>query len=284
MSSDSARFSWIEPSRDAKDYRQVTGLAAPPRDGDGFHQAAERMRRAGHFVAAAEYYERALGFDPHRYEAGAALVDCLVRGGELARADRKSHELLDAFRQVRPYYAARAVVLAHRGDAEQALPLAAVAIEGEPSWYGHCAQAEVLLKWDLSYRQDALNEIGKGIDAAPTSWDPYFVGGCIVLEHWPALAVGYFAEAAHCDPSVPVSWLCLGDCFFALRLHDQALFYYQTVLDLEATHEVALERQRRCQRASLKMMRFFRPDKLRERWEKHIEKLRKEWEQPPDEF
>lgn len=80
-------------------------------------------------------------------------------------------------------------------------------------------------------------------------------------------------EAGHFQPRAPSSWLGLGDCFYALKLYDQALFRYQHVTDLVPRHELALERQRACSPKLFGLMRAFRKPDPQTRWKEEYRKL-----------
>ena len=270
------RFDWLEldgGSREAKPSREP--LREQPHNAATFYAAGRALRESGHFDAAAAYFEKAVGLDDHHYAARLGYIDSLVRARKIDEADAASAKALDAYRQVRPFYAARVVVLAHRGRAAEAWPLSDVSItDSGRSPYAWCARAELLLKQDPDSREDALSILGQAIDAAEHRWEPYFLGGWMLLDaKLPVLAAGYFAEAAHHAPHTPASWLFLGDCFRELRLYEQALFYYQRVIELEPTHEIALERQKHCGPFLYGLMKAFRREDLERRWKEEFERL-----------
>jgi len=286
------RFDWLEldegAMRDAIAQRQpwAAALRQAPKDGPTFYRAARKMREAGHFRAAAAYYEKAIGFEDQHYPARAELIDTLVRAHHIEEADRRSYEALDAYRQVRIFYASRALVLAHLGKLDEAYPLSTVSIEGDPkAWYARCVRAELLLKTSKENRVEALDLLEDAADQGKDLWECHFIGGCILLDAgWPALAAGYFSEAAHHSPRAAISWICLGDCFHALRLYPQAMFYYQKAIEVEPKHELALERQKRCAPSIFGLIRVFQRDRLLKRWNKEFEKLINKQEPTVDDF
>ena len=291
------RFDWIEMDQGPPDPRGVqptgTGLrdgqAAPPRrppqDAGSFFEAARSMRRAGHFGAAAKYYERAIGFDDHHYGALVELTYTLVRAGRIDVADQVSRAALDAYRQVRILYAARALALAHRGDIAPALNHVQVALDEGRPWYALCVRAETLLRADLGNRTESLQLLEEAADKATVRWDMHFVAGWMLLDAgWPTLAAGHFSEAAHYAPDAAASWLCLGDCFHELKLHDQALFYYEKAAEIDPTHEIALRRRRECTPFLYGLTRVFHRDSLRRRWNRAFDELRSEWHPTTDDW
>lgn len=266
------RFDWLE-----LDPAEVETL--PPRqrpfDGPSYYRAARLMREAGHFKAAADFYERAIGFSPHLYNAWIELVDTLVRGRRYAEADAKSEEALSRYRKVKGLYAARALAQCHAGDQIGALDSIAVCIDGGSApWYARCVQSEILLRQSDANRPLVLEYLELAADAATKRWEPHFIAGWILLDGgYAVLAAGHFAESAHYNVRAPITWLCLGDCFRELRLYDQAMFYYQRVTELEPKHSVALERQKLVAGRGYGLMRLFRKEDLVRRWNDEYAKL-----------
>ena len=239
----------------------------PPSKGDlrnadstSLHHQARRMRRAGHFSAAAKLYQQAVGFNERDYAAWVACVDSLVRAKDYTAAERVSHTAVDTYRQVRLFYAARALVLAHTGRLGEAFPMVQISLEDDArTWYPRCVQAELLLRQAPENRPQALGSLEQALGIAQELWEPNFLGGCMLLDaELPALAAGFFSEAGHYDPRATAGWLYLGDCFHALGLHDQAMFYYQKVAELEPQHVLALERQKQCAPKIFGLTRVFR--------------------------
>lgn len=281
------RFDWIEIGKGFEEAtRDGAAQRGRPYDGPTYYRAAREMREAGHFGAAASFYQKALGFDEHHYSAWVELIDTLVRARQYEAAEARSATAVDTYRQVRPLYASRALALAHQGQFKEAYSFSDVSIEGEePSWYARCVRAELVLREDVTRRPEALEFLEEAAKLAKAPWEVYFTGGWMLLDAGlPAHAAGYLAEAGHCNPKAPIAWLCLGDCFRELRLYDQALFYYQRVTELEPESKLALERQRSCGPKLFGLMRVFAKSNLQERWKKEFEKLQEPWEPEIDDF
>ncbi len=272
------RFDWIEfdsfpsntfketaPTQDPKDH-------APPNDAPSYYRAARRMREAGFFEQAAQLYAKSVGFNEHDYSARVEWMDTLLRAGQLDAAEKESAAALDNYRKVRLFYASRALVLVHRGACREALPLSDVSLEGRPSWYARCVRAELLLRQSLGNRAAALTHLEEAVDLAGWEWEPRFLGGAILAgAGWPVLAAAYFAEAVHVRPKAAAGLLGLGDCFYDLRLYDQAMFYYRKVTEAEPKHELALERQKRGTPLLYGLVRVFEERRLRDRWKRAYE-------------
>ncbi len=279
------RFDWIEfaPPAAQGDSADVEEPSVP-HDAASFYHTARKMRHSGHFNAAANLYEKALRFEEHHYPAWVELIDTLVRANRIDYADEKSVEAVETYKLVRVLYASRALVLAHRGAFDEALQFSDISLEGDKRyWYAMCVRAEILLKSEPDERHRVLDLLSDAIDAADEAWEPYYLGGTMLLDAgFPTMAASFFAEAGHFNPGAPGVWLCLGDSFKELKLYDQAKFYYQRVIELESSNELAIERQKECGGLIYGLMRVFRRDSLRRRWNNKLEKLKEKWESNVD--
>ena len=277
------RFDWLELD-------QIAASASPerrekPKDGQSFYRAARRMREAGHFGAAVSLYQRAAGFDEHFYAAWVEWIDTLVRANHLQEADTRSRAALDAYRRVRVFYAARALVLARMGQLSEAYAHVDTALAEDPMWYAHVVKAEILIRHSPANRAAALECLMAGTHAVDAPWEPHFIGGLILLDAgWPAQAAGFFSEAVHAKPAAVAGLLCLGDCFKAMRLYDQALFYYQKAVEAEPANELALQRQRECAPGLFGLTKVFRQDDLRKRWNREFDRWVEKRERTIDDF
>ncbi|MBI5092219.1 MAG: tetratricopeptide repeat protein [Candidatus Hydrogenedentes bacterium] len=281
------RFDWLEvesstPTRETK--AQIAWQA--PQDGPTFYRAARRMRQSGHFKAAADYYRSAIGYDDQNFAARVELVDTLIRAGRVQDADAVSQEAIDSYRQVRQFYASRALVLAHQSKFNDAFPLSDVSVEGgDRSWYSRCVRAELLLKLNADHRFSALELIEEAAGLAERPWECYFLAGWMFLDAgMPALAASHLTEAAHLNPRATICWLCLGDSFRELKFYDQAQYYYQRVVELESSHDVAIERQKLCAPKLFGLLRGIRRESLFQRWNREFDRILKNAEPNPDDF
>lgn len=275
------RFDWIElKGKDAA--AEESPRKGAPNDAPGFYAAARRLREAGHFATAAAYYERAVGLEQHNFSAWVELIDSLLRCGKLDQADAVSARVHEEYRKVRVFYASRALVLAGQDRLGEAFPLSDISLEGEGVWYARLVRAEMILKTSPEFRVEALDQLEQALDGATMPWEARFIGGWVMLRAELApLAAAWFSEAVHTKPSAAAGLIGLGDAFQALRLYDQALFYYQKAIEVEPRHEIALARQRDCTPLLYGLIRPFRRENLRKRWNK----LLAEYEpkpQPPE--
>jgi tetratricopeptide (TPR) repeat protein len=281
------RFDWLEMD-DTTPAREVKAPTAPqrPQDGPSYYRAARRMRQAGHFDAAVDYYRSAVGYDDQHFAARVELVDTLIRAQRIDEADAASEEALESYKQVRQFYASRALALAHQERFNEALPLSDVSIEGgDRSWYSRCVRAELLLRLNSDHRFAALELVEEAVGLAEYPWECFFLSGLAFLNAaLPALAASHLTEAAHLNPRAAICWLYLGDSFRDLKLYDQAQFYYQRVVEVESSHDVAIQRQRDCAPNLFGLLRGIRKESLIQRWNKEFEKVLKRRESDPDEF
>ena len=264
------RFDWIE----VKDTHPNTAQVSESLDeSDSFHYAQE-MRAAGHFRSAVIHYEQAVDLNAGNHQAWLELIDTLVRGRQLDRAEHMSSKALSLYPERAELYASRALVLLHHKKVEEAkIELERGYVIGDRSWYLSCIQAEIILTDNIGYSKEALKSLEKATLYADSNWEAYFIGGWILLDAGlPTWAAGYFAEAGHRNPTAPIVWLCLGDAFKDLRLYDQAMFYYQKATELEPNHQLAIKRQRNCMPKLYGLMRIFGRDSLKRKWDKEFNK------------
>ena len=256
------RFDWVEvePPADRR--------PKPVSDTPSAYELGKQKRASGDFAGAAEDFQRAVGADDHNYAAWVLRVDSLVRAGHLVEADTVSADALQNYGQVRPFYAARALVLAHQNRIDAAYRNSDISLDdGKRYWYARCVRGEVLLKDGVENRFEALRHFEESIGFAQAPWHPCFLAGWSLLQAGlSTLAAPHFADAAHHNPLAAAPWLFLGDCFHELRLYDQAMFYYRRVVELEPKHPLVLDRQRACSPKTFGLMDLFQKDLLHDRW------------------
>ena len=264
------RFDWIELEESQDKFE------SPQYEESHFSDSftmARNMRAAGHFRAAVEHYKKAIGLENDNHLAWLELIDTLVRARQLEQADQASQKAQTLFSGVAELYASRALVLSHLNANEPAkIELERGYVIGDRSWYFSCVQAEIILRDNTGYSREALKCLEKATVYTDSPWEAYFVAGWILLDaNQPTWAAGYFSEAGHRNPTAPIVWLCLGDCFKELRLYDQALFYYEKATELEPQHSLALKRQRDCAPKLYGLLRIFSRNSVQKRWDKDFE-------------
>lgn len=283
-------FAWLEIEKTAQSAARAETPAQKPIDAPSYHRVASELRRSGFLKSAAEYYAQAVGMEERNFNAWTEYIDTLVRARQMKEAERLSAQILDAYRKVRLLYASRALVLAHGGAMQEALSHSEVSLsEDEPHPYPKCVRAELLLRAEPGSRrcrEDAAILLDAAALASGGAWEVYFVGGCALMDAgWPAHAAGYFAEAVHREPRGTAAWLCLGDCFYAMRLYDQALFYYGQATAMEPTLTVTVGRRQRTTKLCYGLMRIFDRKTLQERWEERYNiQTKKEWKPTSNDF
>ena len=270
------RFDWLEldEAQRIKRAASIDGPAEAPKDAASFYYAARRMRHAGHFHAASDYYSKTVALDGHNYTAWLELIDTLVRGKQLQQARQVAGNVCDTYRLVRPLYAAHALVLGHLAEFDEAMRQSDISLDDSSGgWYALCVRGEIMLRMNRNFRQDAQQCFEDAANCAEEMWEPRLLAGWALLDaKLPALAAGFLAESAHQNPRAPICWLCLGDSFRELRLYEQALFYYQRVTELEPTHELAVARQREAVPRIYGLLSIFSRGSLERRWKREIER------------
>lgn len=272
---------WLEFSPQSGQAPLAPRPSGLPTDAAGFALEGRRLRRAGHFHAAAQHYQQSVGLSEHQFSVWAALIDSLIRAGRTAEAEARSREVLDAFRKVRELYASRALALVYAGQLEAARPLLDVALEApRPLWYASIVRGEFILRETPKRARIAVDAFEQAIARAEDPWEPCFIAGWVLLRAGlPAPAAGFFGEAVHQDPRAAAGLIGLGDSFRALRLYEQATFYYECAQALNPEDKLPQERLKHCKPWIFGLMRVFTKRDLRDRWKAEYEKLRSkvEW-------
>ncbi len=254
-----------------------------PTDGPTTLAAARELRHAGFVKSSIPYYAKATALQVHQHNAWVEYLDTLVRIKALDSAEKLVQERVEQYGQVRVFYAVSALIQAHRGNFKEAMKYSDVSLEGQTGYYGTCVRAEILLRAKVSsrtHRRDALEILETCIASSNDPWEPLVLGGCMLLDAgWFAHAAGFFTEAAHKEPTRALAWVCLADSFYALRLYEQAVFYYEQAKGLEPLLQPAIQGKIRSVRYVFGLMETFNKETLEERWTKAVKNhLPKEWE------
>jgi tetratricopeptide (TPR) repeat protein len=274
-----SRFDWIEFEKPAAAQpAQEVRRGSAPADAEACYRMARQLREAGNFNAAVQWYEKALGFDEHHHRTWIELIDSLVRARRIKEADDRSREALANYGQVRTFYASRALVLGYQERYAEAMRQSDISIdEGSAAWYGLMVRAELLLRKDSGYREEAVRLLEEALNAAEVPWEVYFVGGRSFMHaRLPTFAASFLAEAAHFNPRSPITWFSLGEAFRHLRLYDQALFYYNRALELDPGNANVEKRAKDVRVRVYGLLQTFLPVELRERWKKRAEQFEPE--------
>lgn len=274
-------FEYLEPRAAPAPAREGAAFQSGALDGPACARAGRELRRRGLFHAAAQYYAQAVGLAEHNHDLRAAWIDTLVRAGRIDEAGAQSRDAFEAYRKVRILYAARALALLHAGSLEAARPLLDVALEDDTArWYAMSVEAEWTLRARPERPQQAVFAFQRAAEAAADPWDVHYIGGWSLMRaERPVLAAAFFAEAVRADPRAAAGLMGLGDAFRALRLSDQAVFYYERALEAAPDQTAAQEAIAQCKSRVFGLMRAFGRRGLHETWRKEYEKLKQtvEW-------
>lgn len=270
-----SRFDFIQPEPPKQGEKARFDLLEEPEDAAGFRRAARDMRRMANFDAAVQLYERALGLDEYHHGTWAELVDSLLRMGRAKQAEKRAQEAIANYGQVRVFYAAKGLALAHLDKHDEALGYCQVSLEGEErDWHALCAAAECTLRSDRDALEVCVGFWEEALGRTTQAWEVYFTAGAALLDaRRPAHAAGYFAEAVHEDPKAVAGWIGLGDAFRMLRLFDQAAFYYRQGEDLDPYNRRLRKRRMNTAKRAFGLLQALplRPleARWRQRWKKH---------------
>ena len=235
-----------------------------------FHRSGLNLLQRGHVGQAAEMLERALGFREHDFQLWRDAIDMLVRAGRLERAEARSQEALQNYRQTAPLFASHALVFARQeryGDALGHVQVVFDHAHRDAHWYAHAIRGEILLRQDKSNRSDAIECFDSAMDAMPNPWRAALIAAWAFLDaELPVFAAAAAAEVTHWNPRACVGWLLLAQCFEQLRLYEQAEFYYHCVLELEPNHPGATRGLQAVKAGNFGLMSLFRRANLNGRW------------------
>lgn len=227
--------SWLElpndkgPQPSGADLREVSRR----RPAEELMRSGERLYYEGEFQAAAREFRSARRHDPTLFDAWAAEVEARLRAGDLPRAEEAAEEALESYGQVPIFYAAKALVLAHKGHIEAACEHSDIAVKlHDQSGFTWLARAEVVLAtgaWGTSASVDACFQ--RACQADPTHWQASFKAG-LALAHWGRheRALERFAQVIQFVPQNPFVWKAMGDCHRALGHPAAARECYQMAL------------------------------------------------------
>jgi tetratricopeptide (TPR) repeat protein len=182
-----------------------------------YQREAQTAFEEADFEKALRSYAKVLEFNPHNAAAWAAQVRMLL---ELDRGDEANvwaDKALDQFPRDAELLAAKAVVLARRGDIQDALAFSDAAVgENGASPCVWLARGDVLLA-----AREALAGycIDKALMLAQGDWVAAWQGGRIHVRHGQfSLALRLLQQAVERNPGHWVPWLELGRCQEALGL------------------------------------------------------------------
>lgn len=224
---------WLEFPRESGDSREPPEEARGRRPAEELMLSGERLYYEGEFQDAAREFRSARRHDPSLFEAWAAEVDARLRGGDLPRAEEAANEALAAYGLVPVFYAAKALVLAHRGYIQDACRHSDIAVEHDRgSMFTWLARAEVVLgtaAWGTMGSVESCFE--RACQADPTHWRANFRAAlCLIQWNRPERALERFAHVTQFVPQNPFVWKTMGDCHRQLGNAAAARECYQMAL------------------------------------------------------
>lgn len=224
------RFGWLEIRGDSE--RSEGEKREQSFDALEHLQQAERAYKYGSYERAMREYAKALGQDAARADAWLGQVNCLLELEELNEARIWVDKALDRFPENPELMAAKALVLARCGDAEEAATIAGRAIKKlDPSPYVWLLRGLTLLCIDP--RKAGRTCFLKALEGGDGDGAIALRIGMGFLRHKDyASAKEYLACTVEKDPRNPLAWHMLGRCCEGLFAYARAARCYERALDM----------------------------------------------------
>jgi Flp pilus assembly protein TadD len=196
-----------------------TPAEAPPvvKDEAFYQREAQSAFEEADFEKALRSYAKVLEFNPHHAAAWTGQARMLLELDRCDEANVWADQSLERFPREADLLAVKAVLLARRGEMQNALAFSDAAVgENGASPYVWLARAEVLLA-----AREALADycIDKALMFAPGDWVTAWQGARIRVRHGQySLALRLLQQAVEWNPGHWLVWLELGRCQEALGL------------------------------------------------------------------
>jgi len=182
-----------------------------------YQREAQTAFEEADFEKALRSYAKVLEFNPNNAAAWTAQVRMLLELDQCDEANVWADKALERFPREADLLAAKAVVLARRGESENALAFSDAAVaENGTSPYVWLARGDVLLAGRETLADYCID---KALMLAPGDWVAAWQGGRIRVRHRQySLALRLLQQAVEWNPGHWMSWLELGRCQEALGL------------------------------------------------------------------
>lgn len=205
---------WLEfrESESDGEPREPVGRLRPA---DELLRSGRRLYYEGEFLLAAREFARARRHDPALFEAWAEETDACLRLGDVDGAEEVANDAIDSYGRVPVFYAAKALVLAHQGDAEAAYRHSDIAVEHDPSsmltWL---SRGEVIVSTrEYGTMKSVEHCFQQAARRDRTRWRAKF-RAALALMRWeqPARAIERLRQVGDLRPAIAFVWKLLGDC------------------------------------------------------------------------
>jgi tetratricopeptide (TPR) repeat protein len=198
--------------------QQTPAQVQPVVKDEAFYQReAQSAFEEADFQKALRSYAKVLEFNPNNAAAWTAQVRMLLELDQCDEANVWADKALERFPREADLLAAKAVVLARRGETQNALAFSDAAVgENGTSPYVWLARGDILLGARETLADYCLD---KALMFAPGDWVTAWQGGRIRIRHGQySLALRLLQQAVEWNPGHWMPWLELGRCQEALGL------------------------------------------------------------------
>jgi tetratricopeptide (TPR) repeat protein len=186
-----------------------------------YQREAQSAFEEADFQKALRSYAKVLEFNPNNAAAWTAQVRMLIELDQCDEANGWADKTLERFPREADLLAAKAVLLARRGEIQNALAFSDAAVgENGTSPYVWLARAEVLLAARESLADYCID---KALMLAPGDWVAAWQAARLRVRHGQfSMALRLLQQAVEWNPGHGLPWLELGRCQEALGLTDSA--------------------------------------------------------------
>ena len=206
---------WLEIPDRSKVSQAGPVERVPGRPGAELLVSADRLYCDGEFLAAARDFRRARSREPTLFDAWAWEVFARVRARDMAAAAACADEALETYGRVAVFYAAKALVLAHQGNPDDALHYSDIAVKhGEDNMLTWLSRGEVFLATRAYGVASGVERCFQEASARdPSRWRAKFEAALCFFqwENYPR-AIERLGEVAQLVPRNPFVQKLIGDC------------------------------------------------------------------------
>jgi tetratricopeptide (TPR) repeat protein len=205
-----------------------------------YQREAQTAFEEGDFQRALRSYSKILETNPNNAAAWTAQARMLIELDQCDDAKVWADKALERFPREADLLASKAVILARRGETQDALAFSDAAVgENGASPYVWLARADVL----MTARETLADYcIDKAMMFAPNDWLTAWQGARVRMRHGQfSLALRLLRQAVEWNPGHFTPWLELGRCQQALGLAGAAKKSFSQALELNRQNPAAAE-------------------------------------------